>query len=355
MIALARAALERGDYGQVVRLLEPLAVKGSAVDAEILLLLATARLGQGQAEAALIYCRRLRAHPDASLRAQARELQRVLEAPALERPRDWSLTLPDLGGTDAAMGRRLAEQVRRRRRNQPPPPPAPAVGPTRAPLGFALLVSVLVLLALLLGGCGAIGAELQFGAAGRLQLQLALQHDGLAAPAWQEQLARDLQAHGWTQRHSGSAWSLRSPVLPTQQALDELRRTIAKAAGLAGLDLPPPELGVRSRNWLVGIHERISLKLDLRRLPAWVPEGLSLRLEPLTPRAVRHASPQPLSSDTGLIWPLDAGADNQLVLALWRWSALGLGSVAIAALLMLSLVLQWLRRQLGFGWPQLPR
>ena len=355
VIALARAALERGDYGQVVRLLEPLAVKGSAVDAEILLMLATARLGQGQGEAALLWCRRLRAHPDASLRAQARELQRVLEAPALERPRDWSLTLPDLGGSEAAMGRRIGEQVRRRRRRQPPPPPPPAVGPTRAPLGFALLVGVLMLLALLLGGCGAIDAGVQFGAAGRVQLQLGLQHEGLAAQSWQEELARDLRAHGWSARHSGLHWTLRSPVLPTQQALDELSRTIQRATDLAGLDLPPPRLQVHSRNWMVGIRERISLELDLRRLPAWVPDGLALRLEPLAPRAVRSASPQPLSTDTGLLWTLEAGAPNQLVLALWRWSALGLGSLAIAALLMLSLVLQWLRRQLGYGWPQLPR
>jgi hypothetical protein len=356
VIALARAALERGDYGQVGRLLEPLAAgKGSAVDAEILLMLATARLGQGQGEAALVWCKRLRAHPDATMRAQARELQRVLEAPALERPRDWSLTLPDLGGSEAAMGRRMGEQVRRRRRIQPPPPPAPAVGPTRAPLGFALVVSVLMLLVLLLGGCGAIDAELQFGAAGRLQLQLGLQHEGLAAQAWQTQLARDLQAQGWSQRHSGLQWMLRSPVLPSKQALDELARTLQRASVLAGLDLPPPQLAVRSRNWLVGIHERISLELDLQRLPAWVPAGLSVRLEPLNARAVRSAWPQPRSNRTGLIWTLEAGAHNHLVLALWRWSALGLGSVAIAALLLLSLVLQLLRRQLGYGWPGLPR
>ncbi|NCU95691.1 MAG: DUF3153 domain-containing protein [Betaproteobacteria bacterium] len=256
---------------------------------------------------------------------------------------------------DKVMGRRIGEQVRRRRRRQPPPPPPPAVGPTRAPLGFALLVGVLMLLALLLGGCGAIDAGVQFGAAGRVQLQLGLQHEGLAAQSWQEELARDLRAHGWSARHSGLHWTLRSPVLPTQQALDELSRTIQRATDLAGLDLPPPRLQVHSRNWMVGIRERISLELDLRRLPAWVPDGLALRLEPLAPRAVRSASPQPLSTDTGLLWTLEAGAPNQLVLALWRWSALGLGSLAIAALLMLSLVLQWLRRQLGYGWPQLPR
>jgi hypothetical protein len=356
VIALARSALERGDYGQVGRLLEPLAAgKGSGVDAEILLMLATARLGQGQGEAALAWCRRLRAHPDASMRAQARELQRVLEAPVLERPRDWSLTLPDLGGSEAAMGRRMGEQVRRRRRIQPPPPPAPAVGPTRAPLGFALVVSVLMLLVLLLGGCGAIDAELQFGAAGRLRLQLGLQHEGLAAQTWQTQLADELQAQGWSQRHSGLQWTLRSPVLPSQQALDELARTVERASVLAGLDLPPPQLTVHSRNWLVGVHERISLELDLQRLPAWVPAGLSVRLEPLSVGAVRSAMPQPHSHHNGLTWTLEAGADNHLVLALWRWSVLGLGSVAVAALLMLSLALQGLRRQLGYGWPELPR
>ena len=38
----------------------------------------------------------------------------------------------------------------------------------------------------------------------------------------------------------------------------------------------------------------------------------------------------------------------------WRWSPLGLGSLVVAVLLLLSLLLQGVRRRLGFGFPELP-
>ena len=38
----------------------------------------------------------------------------------------------------------------------------------------------------------------------------------------------------------------------------------------------------------------------------------------------------------------------------WRWSRLGLGSVVIVALLVLTASLQRLRLLMGFGYPELP-
>ena len=127
-LALARLALERGDYGQVIRMLTPFSGPGTGQGAdasEVLLLLATAWMGLGDNAEALACCRRLRACGDATIRGQATELQRVLEAPSLQRPREWSLTLPDLPGSNAAMGRQLGELSRRRRIKPPPPPPRP--------------------------------------------------------------------------------------------------------------------------------------------------------------------------------------------------------------------------------------
>jgi hypothetical protein len=45
---------------------------------------------------------------------------------------------------------------------------------------------------------------------------------------------------------------------------------------------------------------------------------------------------------------------NRLELRCWRWSPLGLGGCVIALILPLVLGLQRLRRQLGFGLPELP-
>jgi hypothetical protein len=71
---------------------------------------------------------------------------------------------------------------------------------------------------------------------------------------------------------------------------------------------------------------------------------------------VRLADPGPVQAEAGgrLRWPLRIGGLNRLEIRCWRWSPLGLGGVAVALLLPLVLGLQRLRRQLGFGLPELP-
>ena len=360
-LAQARAALERGDYGQVVRLLlDPEQARqgtpGALRDPEQLLLLATAWMGQGRNDAALACCRRLRACGDPSLKSQARELQRVLEAPALQRPREWSLTLPDLAGTEAAMGSQLGT-LRRRRRPRPAGPPPPPVGPTRAPVGFALVVLVLIALGLLLGGCGAAHTELHFAGPGRLQLSEHLQLEGPAPAPWQRRLSTDLQRQGFKQSQRGPELVLRGPVLPSRQALDQLSQAFGQAAAQAALPLPPPRLALQSRNWLLALEEHYDLAFDLSGLGPWGGLDLALELDGLNPRAVRQAAPvavQPLGRGPGLVWRLQAGTNNRLVLHLWRWNPLGLGAVLVVLVLVLSLGLQHLRRLLGFGLPELP-
>ncbi|MFO7627972.1 MAG: hypothetical protein R6W06_00350 [Prochlorococcaceae cyanobacterium] len=95
----ARQALERGEYGRVLRLLEPLQLEHPAstpLGGELRMLMATALFGQGQGDLALSLCRSLRACSDSQLRSQARDLAMVLEAPSLNRPREWSLTMPSI-------------------------------------------------------------------------------------------------------------------------------------------------------------------------------------------------------------------------------------------------------------------
>lgn len=356
----ARAALERGDYGQVVRLLlspeqARLGGPGELRDPELLLLLATAWMGQGNSDAAVACCRRLRACGDPTVKAQASELQRVLEAPALERPREWSLTLPDLAGTEVAMGRQLGA-LRRSRRPRPAGPPPPPVGPTRAPLGFAVVVLVLIVLGLLLGGCGAAHTELRFAGPGRLQLSEHLQLEGPTPAPWQRRLSSSLQRQGFKQSQQGPALVLRGPVLPSRQALDQLSLAFSQAATQANLPLPPPQLQLQSRNWLLAVEEHYALEFDLRRLEPWGALDLALELDGLNARAIQLATPQPvqqLRQGPALLWPLAAGSSNRLVLHLWRWNPLGLGAVLVAAGLLLSLGLQQLRRRLGYGLPEL--
>jgi hypothetical protein len=360
-LAAARQAIERGDYGRVLRLLEPLAEEHPALTvagAELRLLLATALMGQGESEAAAAWCRSLRACQDPDLRARGKALQLVLEAPALQRPRDWSITLPDLpvSGSLESLGA-TARNLRRSRKADPPPPPP--VGPTRAPLGFAAVVVVallLLLLASLLGGCVEMRTDLRFAGPGRLQITHQLRSGTGPAMPWQRRLGASLEREGFRSREAGGATILQSPVLPLDQARAALVASV-RAAGEAGAEsVPAPRLEVRERNWLVGVSQRVWLDLDLRELPPLPAVDLSIGLESVRAAAVRHAEPEPVQAAKGgrLIWPLRIGSLNRLELRCWRWSPLGLGGCAIALLLPLVLGLQRLRRQLGFGLPELP-
>lgn len=359
-LAAARQAIERGDYGRVLRLLEPLAEEHPALTvagAELRLLLATALMGQGKSEAAAAWCRSLRACQDPDLRARGKALQLVLEAPALQRPRDWSITLPDLpvSGSLESLGAK-ARNLRRSRKADPPPPP---VGPTRAPLGFAAVVVVallLLLLASLLGGCVEMRTDLRFAGPGRLQITHQLRSGTGPAMPWQRRLGASLEREGFRSREAGGATILQSPVLPLDQARAALVASVRVAGEAGGESVPTPRLEVRELNWLVGVAQRVWLDLDLRELPPLPAVDLSIGLESVRAAAVRHAEPEPVQAAKGgrLTWPLRIGSLNRLELRCWRWSPLGLGGCAIALLLPLVLGLQRLRRHLGFGLPELP-
>lgn len=361
-LALARRLIERGEYGQVLRLLEPLAdghPAATVIGAELRLLQATALMGQGRSEEAAACCRALRACIDPELRARAREIQEVLEAPALERPRDWSLELPQLGGGTTLESLGAARGLRRSRRPGPEPPPPPPVGPTRAPYGFAALAGVLLLLVLLasvLGGCMEVRTDLRFAGPGRLQLSHHLRSASGTPGPWQRRFAETLAREGFTVRASGPDTVLRTRVLPLEGALAALEASLQEAARLGGVSLPPPRFALRERNWLVGVRQRLQLELDLRELPPLPGLSLTIGLEPLHPRAVQRAEPLPVAraGPERLLWPLQPGATNALQIHCWRWSPLGLGAVVIALVLPLVLLLQRLRRQLGFGLPELP-
>ena len=368
-LAPARLALEQGDYGLVLAQLEPLSAAyppATSIGAQLQLLMATALMGQGNSVRAMACCRQAKRCADPTLRAQARDLLTVLEAPALERPRHWSLTLPDLGETEPLAGRLQQIARRRRARQTPAPPPAPPVGPTRAPVGFAVLVLSLLLLGLLLGGCVQIHAELQFGAPGRLQLVEELSPPpGHPASGWQRQFAASLRQMGLRSEGPGPTggaanWAqerLAGPMQPAAATLELLEESLVEAGRLAGATIPPPTLRWRERNWLVGVRQELGVQLDLRSVEPVPGLAASMDLRPLRQRAVRLATPEPvhpLGDGSGLRWPLRLGSLNQLQLRCWRWSPLGLGAVAVGLLLALALTLASLRQRLGFGWPQLP-
>jgi hypothetical protein len=357
-LTAARDALERGEYGKVLTLLEPLAeAQGprTPLGAGVRLLIATALMGQGESERAAECCREVQHCLDPGLRTRARELLTVLEAPALNRPRSWSLTLPDLA-SDTPLERLGPGTGGRRRPTPPPPPPPPPVGPTRAPLGFAALAAlVLLLLAALLGGCVEVRSDLHFEGPGRLQLSHQFHSATGPIGPWQRRLEGELASRGFRLELGGGGSRLRTPVLPAPQALDAWVQSVSAAGELAGLALPPPQAELRERNWLLGVEQHLRLEVDLAEVEPMAGLRLELGLAPLRPRAVRIATPRPaVVQGDGLLWPLAPGVANRLEVRCWRWSPLGIGGLAIALALGLALLLQRMRLALGYGLPQLP-
>jgi len=362
LIAPARGALERGDYGRCQQLLAPLLADypaATATGGQLRLLLATAQMGQGDSAGAAATCRSLRVCRDATLRAQAKDLQEVLEAPALERPREWSMTLPTLSEMKPLEGQ--VQSLARRRRRLPPPPPAPPTGPTSAPLGFALVAIVLLLVTVLLGGCVDLQTSLRFPAPGRLQIsQTSLSSTGRPLP-WQRQLAAELRDAPLQAKQTLGRLQLRAKAMPAAQALALLSSTIERGAQLAAVDLPPPQFSLQERNWLLGVRQQFTAEIDLTALQPLPGLRLSVDLAPLPLRAVRQAEPlpavalRPRSNEAATVrWTLQPGTLNQLRVSCWRWSRLGVGSLLIALALALVALLQRLKLAAGFGPPQLP-
>ncbi len=361
----AARCLERGDYGQTLLVLSPLAdTHGptTPLGGRIRLLMATALMGQGDTAQAAALCRSLSACRDSLLRGQARDLLLVLEAPALRRPPEWNLTLPPLPEAEPLQG--AARGLGRRAAQGPPPPPPPPVGPTRAPLGFAVVVIVmLLLLTNLLAGCVQVRSELTFVGPGRVRVSHQLGSTTGQPSPWQQRLVADLKARGYRAAAGDTPQRqrLEGAVLPAEEGLAALSHDVAEAAALAGIALPAPDLVLRERNWLVGVQQSLTLDVDLGPLSGLEGADLSLALRPLNRRAVQLARPLAVRTEAGSradrhtqIWPLQAGVRNQLQLRSWRWSPLGLGAGLIALLLGLVLGLQRLRLALGFGPPQLP-
>jgi hypothetical protein len=237
----------------------------------------------------------------------------------------------------------------------------------------ALLLSVL--LSQVLGGCMRVQSEIHFAGPGRLQISHALRPASGSPSPLQQRFVEALgqSRNGGFQRHrEGGQEILQTRVLAAPQALAALGQSLSLIGELAATPLAPPTLELRERNWLVGVRQHLLLDLDLTAVPNLPGLQLEVLLDPVAPGDVRRAEPLAIRTDlenstasypreTGfgkrlgrVLWPLQSGRRNTLELECWRWSPLGLGSLVIALLLVLSLALQRLRVSLGFGLPELP-
>ena len=339
----AEAALDRGDYGQSLELLLTLAEQHPLNSPEgpgLRLLMITAWMGQGQNDKAIATCRMLSRCRDPKLRQQAKQLLGVLEAPSLDRPERWSMRMPQLELNGSGSGQ--TSTMRRRQSRRPDPPPLPPTGPTRSPAaGFAVLVmAVLLGITLLLSGCVRIEADLDLRGPDRLALSWDVRSTQGRPLPWLEQFERDLQREvpglKIEQRGPGRQ-QISSRVASSHELAQQMAAVVTVAGRAAGVSLPAPVLKLEERNWLLGVQQHLLLMVDLSDLPE-IP-GLDVHLSLNQGRVERTA---PSGTTTEVSWQG------------WRWNPLGLGGVVILMLLVSSMVLQIVRRKLGFGFPELP-
>jgi hypothetical protein len=230
-----------------------------------------------------------------------------------------------------------------RRSKKPKPPPPPPTGPTRPPaVGFAVVViAVLAGLTLLLSGCVRIDADLELAGPDRMELTWQVQSINDQPMPWQTKFEQHLKRELPQLRieHPSPGRQRITPGVQSSRDLNLLLQTmVTLAAGSAGVEpLPPPDFKLVERNWLVGVEQHLRLNLDLRHLPDIPGLEVNLRLD--------HGQLQ---------HTVHSGEQVELEQSRWRWSPLGLGCLLILVLMGCSLLLQGVRRKLGFGFPELP-
>ena len=170
----AEAALARGDYGQCLTFLEPLAENNPLPGNEgsqIRMLMVTAFMGLGNEEKAISLCKLITQCKNDALRQRAKQLLKVLEAPSLQRPDNWSINLPSIEMKEITHGKTNGFRGKSTT-NQAAPPVFPPTGPTQSlSIGFSIFtLVVLVFLTYLLSGCARIATEITLSAGNNLNL-----------------------------------------------------------------------------------------------------------------------------------------------------------------------------------------
>ncbi len=97
---IGKDAFGRGNYRTSVTHLETahkLVKQQSRLGGEVGIWLITAYQAVNRSSDAIALCQKLSHHPHAETRQQCKRLLYILQAPALKRPKEWMVEIPDLG------------------------------------------------------------------------------------------------------------------------------------------------------------------------------------------------------------------------------------------------------------------
>ncbi len=355
----AELALDKGAYKECLSALESLLEGGSLLrsnDGHIGALMITALIGQGKNQEAISICETLLKHKNDGIRQQAKQFLSILKSPELERPEDWSIKIPPLSieepfSSFKALKKKPSEEISR---------PAPTGQTKSLKAGFTLFsLLVILLLTIFLSGCVQFTTQVELTGADRIKIGWDIKSNSKKILPWQEEFEASLESiepRVELRTNGDGQQIIESKSLSTKDANILLNETISVAAGIAGIEIPKASIELVEKNWIIGIKQTLNLYLDLTNLPE-IPK-LKLAVS-ITPPTKIQGVPNSYPKKTTLInnqfdWELQERAVNTLSFQKWHWSKLGLGSVVIFILMALSMILQRIKLQMGFGFPELP-
>ena len=356
-IKAAEGALNKGEYSYCIKLIEPLLINYSAETskgAQLRLLVVTAHMGNGNDQEAIGTCRLLTNHKEIAIRQQSKQLLSILEAPCLPRPSNWSVKIPNIEIKPS-----LQSSFRKtlKKKKGPPPPPT---GPTRnLDLGFSLVVLMIFIgITFLLSGCVNISTKIDLTGADKLNLSLDINsHYGNIIP-WQIEFEKNLktnQSDLRVQKDDNKIQHFESKTIRVNEANKLLIDITSAAAKASGININNPEIFVENKNWIIGIKQKFMFYFDLSEIPK-IP-GLDLTIKMKSSNQENKISSKPLtvSFEKGfLTLHLQEGEVNQLEVYYWKWNRILIGIISIISITLFSILLQRLRLQMGFGFPELP-
>ncbi len=356
-IKTAEGALNKGEYSYCIKLIEPLLVNHSAETskgAQLRLLVVTAYMGNGNEKEAIETCRLLLNHKEIAIRQQSKQLLSILEAPCLPRPSTWSVEIPNL-----EINPSFPSTFRKTLKKKKGPPP-PSTGPTRnLDLGFSIFVLIILFaITFLLSGCVNISTKIDLTGADKLNLSLDINsHYGNIIP-WQLEFEKNLKANKndlRIKKDDNKIQHFESKTIRVNEANKLLIDITSAAANASGINITNPKIFVENKNWIIGIKQKFKFYFDLREIPKIPGLDLTINMKSSNQENKIHSKPLTVSFDKGFLsWHLQEGEINQLEVYYWKWNRIFIGIILIFSITLFSILLQRLRLQMGFGFPELP-
>ena len=360
-LKLVQDALARGDYNQSLESLEVLAKDfplSSKEGAEIRILMVTALTGQGeeaQAEKAVNICQELLTHQESTIRLEAKQLLSILKAPSLNRPRDWSLTIPTISKNSFLEKQKIYSKQKTKEKVA-----HPATGPTKnLNKGFTILtISILIALTILLSGCVKVTTQLQITGPNRINLEWLLESKSNQLLPWQIEFAnsfKNLEPKITTQTSEEGKQVINYSTVSSEKANELIKTAFYSASKSSNLAIESPELVLTEKNWLVGIDQILKVTINLKGLPTIPGLDLSILVNPKSKKIDFKSYPAKAIQDGSILtWEIQQNSINTLTVHTWQWSRLGLGALGTMLIMTFSLLLQNIRLKIGLGFPELP-